>query len=121
MSQAKITAWTNQADFRGTFVSNMKVPIHRWFRYPAGFSYSIVEECFRRYKITENSLVLDPFVGVGTTCVCAKKLSIESIGVEAHPLASWVARVKTNWDFDLDELSEEIDEVLLGIKIAINE
>lgn len=121
MSQAKITAWTNKADFRGTFISNMKAPIHRWFRYPAGFSFSIVEECFIRYKVNEKSVVLDPFAGVGTTSVCAKKLGIESIGVEAHPLASWVAKVKTNWSFDLDELNKETDDALEGIESAIKE
>lgn len=121
MSQAKITAWTNKADFRGTFVSNMKAPIHRWFRYPAGFSFSIVEECLRRYKLNEKSIILDPFSGVGTTCVCAKKFAIESIGIEAHPLPSWVAKVKTNWSFDMDVLSREIDEVLIDVDWVLKE
>ena len=121
MSQSKITAWTSKADFRGTFADNMKAPIHRWFRYPAGFSYGLVEECFDKYKISKNNMVLDPFLGVGTTSVCAKKFAIASIGVEAHPLASWIAKVKTNWDFDLTVLKSEIEENLAKIEEVVKE
>jgi DNA modification methylase len=116
MSQAKITTWTNEADFRGTFADNMRAPIHRWFRYPAGFSYGIVDEAFHKYHINKRSKVLDPFAGVGTTNVCAKKASIESIGLEAHPLPSWIAKVKTNWSFDLVELRKQMEEILLIVE-----
>lgn len=30
-------------------------------------------------------LVLDPFVGSGTTCVCAKRLGLNYIGFEINP------------------------------------
>jgi len=30
----------------------------------------------------ENNLILDPFLGSGTTCYCAKKLNRHSIGIE---------------------------------------
>jgi hypothetical protein len=26
----------------GTFQDNLRAPIHRWFKYPAGFSYKLV-------------------------------------------------------------------------------
>ena len=88
--QKKMSEWVKTngeqlsiQDLRGTFADNMKAPIHRWFRYSAGFSYSLVEESFRKFGITKDSVVLDPFVGVGTTCVCAKRLGIQSVGVEA--------------------------------------
>jgi len=119
MEQARLSNWvkTNNntlvvQDLRGTFKDNMKAPIHRWFRYSAGFSYNLVEEALRKYGLKKGFTVLDPFAGVGTTCVCAKKLQIDSIGVEAHPLVSWIAQVKTNWDFDFSILKKTIDQVL---------
>jgi hypothetical protein len=106
-------------DLRGTFADNMKASIHRWFRYPAGFSYSLVEEAFKKYIVSKSCIVLDPFVGVGTTCVCAKKYGIPSIGVEAHPLIAWIARVKTYWDFDFKYLKKYVNQILFEINRVI--
>lgn len=108
-------------DLRGTFADNMKAPIHRWFRYPAGFSYSLVEEAFKKYKLSKSCIVLDPFVGVGTTCVCAKKFGIPSVGIEAHPLIAWIAKVKTYWDFNFKELKKCVNQILFEINRVIAE
>lgn len=35
----------------GTFVDNMKLPIHRWFKYSAGFSVQWVENVLADYRI----------------------------------------------------------------------
>jgi len=99
-------------DLRGTFAGNLKAPIHRWFRYPCGFSYSLVEECLDRFQVSRGKLVLDPFVGCGTVLVSAKELGIDSIGVEAHPFVSWVAKTKTYWEFDLVDLKLRVKNLL---------
>ena len=124
--QKKMSEWVKTngeqlsiQDLRGTFADNMKAPIHRWFRYSAGFSYSLVEESFRKFGITKDSVVLDPFVGVGTTCVCAKRLGIQSVGVEAHPLVAWIARVKTEWGFDFGKLKTEVQKILSDISETV--
>ncbi|MCI5121395.1 MAG: hypothetical protein D3908_09450 [Candidatus Electrothrix sp. AUS4] len=46
----------------GTFTDNMKLPVHRWFRYSAGFSAQWVEEEILRHSCGgERKLrVLDP-------------------------------------------------------------
>ncbi|MEG5056213.1 MULTISPECIES: DNA methyltransferase [unclassified Microcoleus] len=66
----------------GTFTDNMKLPIHRWFRYSAGFSAAWVEQVIAEL---EPQTILDPFAGSGTVCVTADKLGINSCGIEAHP------------------------------------
>ena len=51
-----------------TFLDNMKLPIHRWFRFSAGFSAQWVSEVIRKEinKKGNNINLLDPFVGSGT-------------------------------------------------------
>ena len=38
-----------------TFVDDMQLPIHRWFRYSAGFSAEWVKEVVRDFKATTQS------------------------------------------------------------------
>ncbi len=48
--------------------------------------------------------MLDPFCGTGTTLVEAKKNSIQSIGIEATPMAFLASKTKTTWDLSGQEL-----------------
>ncbi|MEO0250372.1 MAG: DNA methyltransferase [candidate division WOR-3 bacterium] len=88
----------DQAKDRGTFKDCLSAPVHRWFKYPAGYSYRLIQEKIGEYGLGKNDLVLDPFVGSGTTLIEAMKAGVPSVGVEMHPLVAWVARVKTGWD-----------------------
>jgi len=90
----------------GTFIDNMKLPVHRWFRYSAGFSAGWVEEVLR---VSHATTVLDPFVGSGTVCIAADKLGITSYGVESHPFVFRLARGKLAWG-----------ECINSFEIAIN-
>jgi len=78
----------------GTFTDNMKLPVHRWFRYSAGFSAEWVESVLKTHHATA---VLDPFVGSGTVCVASDKMGIPSYGVEAHPFVFRLGRGKLSW------------------------
>jgi hypothetical protein len=89
----------------GTVKDNQKAPIHRWFNHPAaGFSYRLVKSLVSHCEPEGKCLVLDPFVGCGTTAVEAKKNGVDCIGLEAHPLAWWIAKVKCFWEYDLNSL-----------------
>jgi DNA modification methylase len=100
-----------------TFSDNMDVPIHRWFRFPAGFSAELAE-LFLKLFSSKNSVVLDPFTGCGTTNVVAKALGLPSIGIERHPLLAWIARVKTR-DYNLNELHTAIENLLEKVRKEI--
>ncbi len=101
----------SKADY-GTFKDSLRAPIHRWFKYPAGYSYRLIEEKIKQYKLTHQKWILDPFVGCGTTSVEAKRFGINSIGIEAHPFVYWVAQTKTNWALDLNELAAHYYQVI---------
>jgi hypothetical protein len=81
----------------GTFVDNMALPVHRWFRYSAGFAAQWVEQVLAEWRIGKRHLVLDPFVGSGTVPVVCDRLGTPSLGVEAHPVVSRICKAKLLW------------------------
>jgi 16S rRNA G966 N2-methylase RsmD len=92
----------------GTFTDNMKLPIHRWFRYSAGFSAAWVE---RVITDLEPQTILDPFAGSGTVCVAADKLGVNSFGIEAHPFVYKVAKGKLSWGVSIHTFLEAVAEI----------
>jgi DNA modification methylase len=96
----------------GTFQDCLRAPVHRWFKYPAGFSYRLVEMFIEELRLTQSHWILDPFVGSGTVNVIAKRKGVNSVGIEAHPFIHWVARVKCFWEFDMKRLNRKLVELL---------
>lgn len=96
----------------GTFQDNLRAPIHRWFKYPAGFSYKLVQTLIEDHGLTDRHWILDPFVGCGTTLVAAGQCGVNAVGLEAHPFVAWVAGVKTCWNHDMDALYAEMQRLL---------
>ncbi len=77
-----------------TFGKNMNLPVHRWFRYSAGFSAEWAESVIADSVRNGETRVLDPFAGSGTTLLAAESLGVASVGVESHPFVSRIARAK---------------------------
>lgn len=82
------------------FLDNLRLPIHRWFRYSAGFSAEWVKSLLRDRE-GRDLRVLDPFVGSGTTCLACDELGVPSVGIEAHPFVLRVARAKLSFTADV--------------------
>lgn len=76
----------------GTFLDNMKLPIHRWFRYSAGFSADWVRSILRE-KPSVN-MVLDPFAGSATTLLAGNAEHVNTMGFEMHPFIYRIAEIK---------------------------
>ena len=96
---ASLGVATHAVNEYGSFKDSRKSPIHRWFEYPAGYSHRLVEVMIRRYNLGPESLLVDPFLGSGTTTLSASSAGIASVGVEAHKFVAWVAKTKcTAWN-----------------------
>jgi len=90
-----------------TFIQNKKEPIHNWYYYKEGYSKPLVEIFLDKWK---PELVLDPFLGVGTTCLTCKEHGIKSVGFDISPLAVFVSKVKVE-NYNKEKLKEEIDKI----------
>lgn len=67
---------------------------HNFYRYPAQFSPCFVRAAVEAFT-DKGDVVLDPFVGGGTTLVEALALGRHSIGVDISTLATFISQVKT--------------------------
>lgn len=87
----------------GTFTDNMKFPVHRWFRYSAGFSAEWVEREILRHchDSKEKINILDPFSGSGTTLLAAEAVQANAVGFEPHPFIYRVAKAKLGWGIQI--------------------
>lgn len=96
-----------------TFQDNMKLPLHRWYRYTAGFSGSWVGSLIEKGKREGRHKVVDPFAGSGTVMVESMLHGVDSYGVESNPYVYNIATAKLQWkDFDTEYLAHECLNVL---------
>lgn len=81
-------------DVSSTFLDNMRLPVHRWFRYSAGFSAAWAHSVITAQAQHETTRVFDPFAGSATTLLSAEDAGVESCGTDAHPFVSQIAQAK---------------------------
>lgn len=96
----------------GSFRDSLKAPVHRWFTYPAGYSYKFVEAKILQYGLSSGATVGDPFLGTGTTSLAARMAGVHSVGVEAHRFVHWVAQTKLYLNHNLGDLERAIQGVV---------
>ena len=105
-----------EQDYTATFADNMKMPIHKWYRYTAGFSASWVSDLIRDEQKNGRTRIIDPFAGSGTVLIESEFAGVESIGVESHPYIYKIARAKLNWNFQADKFKKEALSLLKQAK-----
>lgn len=116
LPDAEIKIKKEDVESWGTFKDSLRAPVHRWFTYPAGFSYKAVYHSIEKYGIQPGMVVYDPFMGSGTTNLSAKTLGINSYGVEAHPFVFKITRAKMAWNIDRDEAIQFVELVRKSFK-----
>lgn len=71
-------------------------PIHRWYTFPHSFTHQLVDALSAEWGLGASDLLLDPFVGAGTTVLAARSRGIPAVGHDLSPLAVFVSRVKSS-------------------------
>lgn len=112
LEEASVSTPDLKASRSGTFVDNMALPVHRWFRYSAGFAAQWVEQVLSEWVIGRSHVVLDPFAGSGTVPVVCDTLGIRSIGVEAHPVVARICRAKLLWTTPPERVADFAAQIL---------
>lgn len=97
VDRARLTALRDAA-LDSTYVSlggRRTVSVHEFYRYPARFSPQFARAAIEAFSET-NDLVIDPFVGGGTSLVESQRHRRRSIGADINPLATFVSAAKTD-------------------------
>jgi len=102
------------------FLNNMRLPIHRWFRYSAGFSAEWVKWLLAEREGSDLR-VLDPFLGSGTTCLACDEMNVPSHGIEAHPFVYRVALAKLSYATDPERFIAKTEKAFKFARNATGE
>jgi DNA modification methylase len=84
--------------------------VHRLHPYLGKFIPQLVEVFLKKY-FQPGRMILDPFVGSGTTLIEANLLNMPSIGVELSEFSYLIAKVKTH-KYNVDLVEKEILDIL---------
>lgn len=85
---------------------------HWIYPYKGKFHPQMVRALLNIIGVSPGDVVLDPFIGSGTTAVEAQLLGIDCIGIDANPLCVLQSRVKT-------ESVDVIDQIVAASKSAV--
>lgn len=89
-----------------------KDSLHRWLKYKEGFSSQLVNKLLEQFRIKEGELVLDPFLGSGTTAIVCQMKGINSMGYDILPTSTIAIEAKKNvFNYSLDEIARLIKDI----------
>jgi hypothetical protein len=89
-------AQINHGDLFGIRLSNTTVDLtHGLHRFPAKFIPQIPRWALRQFAASDDSIIMDPFMGSGTTLVESLLQPGRAVGVDIDPLARMICRAKT--------------------------
>ena len=77
-----------------SYQGNKGTPGFRWMKYKEGFSAQLVE---RFLDLNGSGSVLDPFSGIGTTALTARRMGRQATGIEIMPVGNLVAQKLRQW------------------------
>ncbi|WP_166733784.1 DNA methyltransferase [Serratia fonticola] len=75
---------------------NERQGLHMWHPYYAGYSESFVLSVLSKEELAPNAVVLDPWMGSGTTGLVCQKQNINCIGADINPIMSRFAAAKNH-------------------------
>ncbi|MGL6178743.1 MAG: DNA methyltransferase [Tannerellaceae bacterium] len=101
--------YTIDWDFRD---SNTKEYTHCYHNYPAMMIPQIARKLIYDFAPQDSlKLILDPYMGSGTTLVESAIKGVDSVGIDINPLARFISEVKTT-KYNIYEIKESFDYIL---------
>lgn len=89
-----------------------KDSLHRWLKYKEGFSSELVNKLLDAFNIKPGDLVLDPFLGSGTTSIVCQMRGINSFGYDILPTSNIAIETKKNvYNYNIQELRRFINQI----------
>ena len=108
----RILEITDKFDRRSvSYQLSKKDVLHSWLKYREGFSANLVNTLLDEMKIIPGNIVMDPFMGSGTTALVCQMRGIHSIGYDIMPISKIAIAAKSNiMMYDIEELKMMINE-----------
>ncbi len=95
-----------------SFQSNKNERLHSWLKYREGFSAELVDGLLGRLDLKSGKMVMDPFIGSGTTGIVCKIKGIDTIGFDILPISRIAIRAKEEvYTYDIRELEDIVTRV----------
>ncbi|WP_197046683.1 DNA methyltransferase [Oceanobacillus salinisoli] len=91
---------------------NTKNCKENWFDYYAGYSPEFVEDTIKYLNLPSNSIILDPWNGIGTTTQVVEELGYRAIGYDINPVMVIVAKAKRIDYISLVNAEKESNELI---------
>jgi DNA modification methylase len=115
--KGKITIYT---EFVDKFGDTNAYAFHNLYPYKGKFYPRVVRTLINAFKLSNDSLLLDPFNGSGTTTHEASLMGIKSVGIDVTPMGVILAELKNNLLFSKEEklnfTSKELKDILNAIE-----
>lgn len=110
---ADILEVTSRFDRRSvSFQLSKKDVLHSWLKYKEGFSADLVGNLLDDVGAQPQDLVMDPFMGSGTTALVCQMRGIHSVGFDIMPISGVAINAKSNvMRYDVDEIENMIHEL----------
>ncbi len=84
---------------------------HDWYRFVLSYPPHLVDYYIHDFKLRKGNVLLDPFCGTGTSLIEAKLQHINSIGIEANPIAHYASTVKVSWGVEPKTLLSKAKDI----------
>ncbi|HGE70165.1 TPA: hypothetical protein ENX78_04970 [Candidatus Poribacteria bacterium] len=113
----KTTLYTDLVD---KFGDTNAYAFHNLYPYKGKFYPRIVRTLINAFKLDQDSLILDPFNGSGTTTHEASLMGIKSVGIDVTPMGVILSELKNDLLFidqkELDFTNIQIQDILKDIE-----
>ncbi|MCX7908952.1 MAG: site-specific DNA-methyltransferase [Ignavibacteria bacterium] len=111
---------TLYSEFVEKFGDTNAYAFHNLYPYKGKFYPRIVRTLINAFKLNENSIILDPFNGSGTTTHEASLMCIKSVGIDVTPMGVILSELKNDLLFINEKIisftKDELEDIFYSIE-----